>query len=140
MPDERTPNFSTVTQVRDFFEVFLPGLFLFLHIVVLVHCALPSKTAPGWADLTENKFGVAAAVGLPCGYVLGLALRLGRTSFADRWSGRLLAFLPTQIHNGSRLLVRAREWWESEKHGDIILEPRRRDSKLVNWIGKTGSS
>jgi hypothetical protein len=113
MPTERPPSLSAFSEIRGFFEVFLPGLFLLLHILLLLYCMQPTGRAAALFSqlLTGNSFGVASVVGLPLGYVLGLALRLGRTSFADRLSV-YLAFLLTSLR---KLYGSANNWLSNAK-------------------------
>ena len=118
MPDERMPRLSAISEIRDFFEVFLPGFFLLLHIALLAYCAVPASARVVFnAWLPGNLWAAAAFIGLPVGYVLGLALRLGRTSYADSVSGRLVRFT-----SGRKLISAAEGWWGPELvHGYFRL-------------------
>jgi len=86
MSDERPNVLPIIGDVKGFFEVFLPGLFLLLHLALLFYCLPFGPAAHFLSWLLSSGLGAAAIIGLPLGYVLGLALRLGRTSFADRMS------------------------------------------------------
>ncbi len=112
MPDDKTPGFSAIAEVRGFFETFMPGFFLLLHILLLVYCVAPPNTpAAGFLKwLSNNVAAAASAIGLPAGYVVGLALRLGRTSFADKISGWLVLLLPS----GWKLIASAEDCWANE--------------------------
>jgi hypothetical protein len=45
MADDKSPvPISAVGEIRGFFEVFLPGLFVLLHFVLAVYCLSPSRS------------------------------------------------------------------------------------------------
>lgn len=129
MPNEKASSLSALGDVKGFFEVFLPGLFLLLHVAVLLYCLGPLGPAGrllSW--LLSGGLGVATAIGLPLGYVIGLALRLGRTSFADRVSGKLV-FLTT----GRELYRLADEWLEARQI-DLRKPIRREGLPYANFM------
>ena len=123
MPDGKPPSLSAFGEVRGFFEIFLPGVFLLLHVAVLVYCTAPVNSPP--ADFVKwisgNLAAAASIIGLPAGYVLGLALRLGRTNFADWVSGWLVRAVPS----GRKLITDAEDWWgKDQMNGEFILDKR----------------
>lgn len=125
MPNDRPPGLSSITEVRGFFEVFLPGLFLLLHITLLICCAAPAarEAVNKWLQTQGNLWAAALAVGLPAGYLLGLVLRLGRTGPADERSGPRCWRGP-----GKKLISAAEDWWGTGSQ-DIDGEPFRLDDK-----------
>ena len=108
MSNEKLPSLTATGEIRGFFEVFLPGLFLLLHVLLLVYCAAPTGPAGAFvSQFSRSDFAIISAIGLPLGYVLGLAMRLGRTSYADKVSGWMVLILPS----GRRLYASADKWW-----------------------------
>ena len=127
MPDDKPPSLTAVAEIRGFFEIFLPGLFLLLHIVLFIYCASPAVTAELMRWLSSNLATAASVMGLPAGYVLGFALRLGRTTFADKVSGRMTRWL----RGGRQPIDYAETYWNEDdgmQHKKLrIPKPIRRE-------------
>jgi hypothetical protein len=123
MPNEKPPALSPIGEIRGFFETFLPGLFLLFHIALLACCTLPTTSGEKFIRIVSDNVPVLTVIGLPAGYIVGLALRLVRTNPADSLSKWLFPLLP----DGRRLLSMAEEWWSNPELPFQLHKPVREE-------------
>ena len=79
----------------------MPGLFLLLNLLLAFYFLNPNDVTKSVLTAAFSNIGFSALVAIPVGYCLGVAVRLLRTSTADRWSARvmrMLGRLPGQAH------------------------------------------
>src|SRR5216684_1292991 len=99
----------SIGEPRGILEIFVPGLFLLTNGILAAYF-LPGNDASAKAviDHITASAGLSFIVAIAMGYCLGVALRLLRTSSADRWSGfclRLLGRLPF-FHRSARFAIK----------------------------------
>jgi hypothetical protein len=113
MANQNTP-LSPVGEIRGVFEIFVPGLFLLIHLVLFVYCLQPGDTIENFLKNLSGNATVASILGLPVAYMLGLALRLARTNPADTVARKLFR----TVRGARGMWNDGAEWWETEgEHG-----------------------
>lgn len=93
MADENIVAGPSIVHIRGFFDQLLPGIFVLLHIWLATYWLSDTNTRKEIASLVQFPI-VLMLITLPAGYLIGLALRMFRTGFADRWSVMLLLLFP----------------------------------------------
>ena len=106
-------NIPAIGAARGIFEMFVPGAFLVLNIVVVVYTTVSTQVQAQIRDLASNT--ILSLVVLICfGYLAGVIMRLFRTNLPDQWSGEL-----------HQLFQDSPEPWTIEEF------------PYINWIGQT---
>ncbi len=98
---------NLTSEARGFFEIFVPGAFLMLNLLVGKYLMLDDKGKEVLARIAGNQT-LALIAAISFGYLLGVLLRLCRTELPDRLSAWFLRkFDPRSRDNGRD----SRGWW-----------------------------
>lgn len=84
-------NIPTIGGARGIFEIFVPGIFLLINLVVVVYL-FPYIDNATWKDIVawiSNPI-LSLVIVITFGYLIGVILRMLRTESADNWSARFL--------------------------------------------------
>jgi hypothetical protein len=114
-------NIPTIGVVRGLFDVFVPGTFLLLNLILVV-CLLPyadTDTSDYIKQLASDS-GMILLVALCFGYLLGILLRMLHTELPDKWSAAW----------NRRFNPRARN-----ESGDYLLWATE-EFPYIGWIGR----
>jgi len=114
-------NIPAIGVVRGLFDVFVPGTFLLLNLILVVYL-LPfadQDTKRFIEELASNS-GTIFVLALCFGYLIGVLLRMLRTEFPDRCSAALLR----RFHSRAR-----------KKNGDFQLWAIE-EFPYIGWIGE----
>ncbi len=77
----------SVGSPRGILELFLPGLFLLLNILLTLSFVSPDDATKKILSHLAANFGLTLLAAIPIAYCFGVSLRLLKTSPADRFSG-----------------------------------------------------
>jgi hypothetical protein len=80
-------NVPTVSSARGVFDIFMPGLFLFLNLGLVVYLLpfVDSDTRAFFGAVVQDE-ALLLVLTIGCGYLIGVLLRLRQTQYPDRWS------------------------------------------------------
>ena len=83
----------SIGTARGVFDIFVPGVFLLLHLIVTAACIANAVPAVRTAvqPLVDN-VALSAAAFVCFGYLVGMLLRLLKTKWPDKLSGRFILF------------------------------------------------
>jgi len=111
---------SSIAEIRGFFDMFLPGLFVLLHGLFVAYVISSDTNRHLLRDILRSPTSLFL-IAVPTAYLIGVALRMTRTSSADRMSARVFLKFDTgkDFHN----LV--------DKPTQVQIETGKRDRKMV---------
>ncbi len=89
MSTEKLSSISSVGEIRGFFDLLLPGVFVLLH-AWLVAYSIADQSARAAIGSISLSPATIITIAVPAGYLVGLALRMLRTGLADGWSVRFV--------------------------------------------------
>lgn len=98
-------NIPTIGGARGIFEIFVPGIFLLINLVVVVYL-FPYIDNTTWKDIVtwiSNPI-LSLVIVITFGYLIGVILRMLRTESADNWSARFLRLYDSNARKGKNRL------------------------------------
>lgn len=95
-------NIPTIGVVRGLFDVFVPGTFLLLNLILVVSL-LPftEQVTVDYIEELSSDSGMLVLLALCFGYLLGILLRMLRTEFPDKCSARWLRLFNRRVRRKS---------------------------------------
>ena len=117
-------NIPAIGAARGIFEMFVPGAFVILNVLVVAYSMLDSSTQSQIRELASNS--LLSLVILICfGYLVGVIMRLFRTETPDKWSSILYELFLDES--------RAR----SEKDKKWLQATATEEFPYIEWLGST---
>jgi hypothetical protein len=91
---------SSIAEIRGFFDMFLPGLFVLLHGFFVAYVISSQDSRKLLLDVLHSPASIVL-IAVPTAYLIGVALRMTRTSAADKMSARVFLRFRTgkNFHN-----------------------------------------
>jgi len=86
MAEHKSPfTLTSIGEIRGFFDLLLPGVFILLHLALVLYAIGTVAMRDALAELSLRPAFTFVII-VPTGYLIGLALRMTRTGYADRRS------------------------------------------------------
>jgi hypothetical protein len=84
-------NIPTIGGAKGIFEIFVPGLFLFLNFVLVLYLfPFTEKETNSLISLCISNQILGLVITISFSYLIGVILRLFRTDLADEWSAKFI--------------------------------------------------
>lgn len=110
-------NIPAIGAARGVFELFVPGAFVILNVLVVFYAAVDGKAQDQIRELASNP--LLSLVVLICfGYLVGVILRLFRAEIPDRWSARLNRLTNKSARKDSDARAAFRARWDPKTEED----------------------
>jgi len=117
-------NIPTIGGAKGIFEIFVPGLFLFLNLVLVLYLfPFSEKETNSLISLCISNQIFGLVITISFSYLIGVILRLFRTDLADEWSAKFI-----------------RRFKSSVKQDGVYKLFAIENFPYLNWIGEVSKS